>query len=274
MSSPIDFRQKYDEDGLFVVPKLFSEETVISLAETTDKLMNGEQKLNGMFFQLDPNSESYADVDFSITTFQGPSLNYRKIKDLEYIPEFLEAIQNSDLRAIGKDLIGLSVSSMRYMVVNKPSKSKTPLPWHQDISAKWPMSGTPEMTVWIALDDVDESNGCVEWILGSHKLGEIEGGHLTSEDAINSILSTHDIFYGVLKRGDAVVFNNGVIHRSKPNFSGKRRRGLTLCLMDSEIFNTDTKTFYPIMFGTNELNPNDVALLDKVPSNRPVDFGE
>jgi ectoine hydroxylase-related dioxygenase (phytanoyl-CoA dioxygenase family) len=274
LSLPLDFRHKYDQDGLFVVQKLFSEETIASLAEITDHLMSGQRKLNGMFFQLDPNSESYADVDFSITTFQGASLNYRKIKDLEYIPEFLEAIQVSDLRAIVNDIIGLNVSSMRYMIVNKPSKSKTPLPWHQDISAKWPMSGTPEMTIWIALDDVDESNGCVEWILGSHKLGEIEGGHLTSEDAINSILSTHDIFYGVLKRGDAVVFNNGVIHRSKPNFSGKRRRGLTLCLMDSKIFNTDTKTFYPTIFGENELKPKDVASIDKIPSNRPVDFGE
>lgn len=274
LSSLLNFKEKYTKDGLFIIKNLLDQKTISSLAGITDQLMSGKRKLDGMFFQLDPNSESYGDVDFSVTTFQGPSLNYRKIKDLEYIPEFLAAIQASNLRAIANDIIGPNVSSMRMMIVNKPSKSKTPLPWHQDISAKWPMSGAPEMTVWIALDDVDESNGCVEWIIGSHKLGEIDGGHLTSQDTLNEILNTHKIFFGELKRGDAVVFNNGVIHRSKPNFSGKRRRGLTLCLMDSKIYNTDSKTFYPIIFGVDELKPREVANLEKVPSNRAIDFGE
>jgi len=269
-----NYIEEYRANGLFKVNQLLDKEESINLAAIVDQLMMGERKIGGMFFQMDPNSESYRDVNFNITAWQGPSLNYRKIKDLEYIPEFLRAIQNSKLREIATKIIGPDVSSMRMMIVNKPSKSKTPLPWHQDISSKWPMSGVPELTVWIALDDVNENNGCVEWMKGSHKLGEVEGGHLTSDEKVDEILKDHDIYFGVLKAGDAVVFNNGILHRSKPNYSGFRRRGLTLCLMDAAIFNTDTKTFYPVIFGSNEIRLGEIKDLENIPANRPIDFGE
>ena len=268
------YTKEYRDSGLFKVEQLLSKVEATNLAAIVDQFMLGVRKIEGMFFQMDPNSESYSDVNFDKTTWQGPSLNYRKIKDLEYVPEFLAAIQNSKLRQIATNIIGTEVSSMRMMVVNKPSKSKTPLPWHQDISSKWPMSGVPELTVWIALDEVNESNGCVEWMKGSHKLGEVEGGHLTSDEKVAEILSNHEVYYGILNPGDAVVFNNGILHRSMPNYSGLRRRGLTLCLMDAGIFNTDTKTYYPVIFGSDEILLHDIENLRHIPVNRPIDFGE
>jgi len=269
-----NYIEDYKINGLFKIPELLDKDTATKLATVVDQLMMGERKLGGMFFQMDPNSDSYGDVNFNVTSWQGPSLNYRKIKDLEYVPEFLGAIQNSALRQIATRIIGPDVSSMRMMIVNKPSKSKTPLPWHQDISSKWPMSGMPELTVWIALDEVNKDNGCVEWLKGSHKLGEVEGGHLTSDEKVDEILRNHEVYYGELGPGDAVVFNNGVLHRSNPNYSGFRRRGLTLCLMDARIFNTDTKTFYPVMFGSEEIQLRDIRDLEEIPANRPIDFGE
>jgi hypothetical protein len=274
MNFPDKYKSVFQLDGLFSVKSLIDTQTVNLLRGLTDQLMLGERSLEGMFFQLDPNSPEYSAVNFDVTTFSGPSLNYRKIKDLEYIPEFLRAIQNSEVKEISRELIGENVSSMRMMVVNKPSKSQTPLPWHQDISRKWPMSKPPVLTIWIALDEVDQENGCVEWIKGSHKLGEIDGGHLTSDSALSSILENHQIHYGTLEPGDAVVFDNGVIHRSQPNHSGRRRRGLTICLMHGDTMNTKYKTGYPIIFGTEALSPDKVSELTRVPEFRAADYGE
>lgn len=265
---------KYREDGVIFLGEIFRPETVVKLGEIIDNLMLGRRSLAGMFFQLDPNSPQYSDVTFDITRFQGPSLNYRKIKNLEYLPEFLSAIQDSAIKSIAKTLIGEDVSSMRYMLVNKPTGSRTPLPWHQDISDEWPMSSKPEFTVWIALDDVDESNGCVEWIEGSHKLGVIEGGHLANDDTVMKLLEGHQIIKGILKAGSAVLFNNGVLHRSAPNLSGRRRRGLTICLMDAMIYNTNSRTFYPKIFGNNALTAIHVSKLEAVPKDTPIDYGE
>jgi hypothetical protein len=271
---PKGFEESYMEDGLFLCPNFFDSATTSSLSLLVDALMLGERTLPGMFFQLDPNSKEYSNIDFSNISWSGPSLNYRKIKDLEYLPEFLIAIQNSPAKEIAEKLIGPLVSSMRTMVVNKPSKSQTPLPWHQDISNDWPMSGKPELTIWIALDQVDEENGCVEWVKSSHKYGVIDNGHLTTIESQSKYIHQDKILKGILNPGSAVVFNNGILHRSGPNLSGRRRRGLTICLMDGNITNTNTKLTYPIIFGSGALNNEFVAELSHVPKIKPEDFGE
>ena len=45
-----------------------------------------------------------------------------------------------------------------------------PTPWHQD-QPYWPVTGRQISSVWIALDDIDHSNGAVEFIAGSHLWG-------------------------------------------------------------------------------------------------------
>lgn len=272
MALPSNFQTQYKENGLFFVENFFSSIVVNQLSEICDQLMLGTRKLDGMFFQLDPNSSDYGKVTFENTSWSGPNLNYRKVKDLEFVPEFLRAIQESPASIIGKSFIGNEVSSMRTMIVSKPPGSATPLPWHQDISENWPMSGCAELTIWIALDEVDESNGCVEWVKGSHKLDKIDSGHLASEDSVKNIVREDNVVKGILKKGSAVVFHNAVLHRSQPNLSNKRRRGLTICLMNADIYNTKSKTYYPKIFGTNALNEQGVSTLLKVPEGIPVSF--
>ena len=266
---------EYRKNGLFKVNSLLNLNVVNEIGSIVDELMLGKRSIPGMFFQLDPESKEYKDVNFTNTNYQGPSLRYRKIKDLEYIPEILNAIQNSKLRDIAEQIIGPEVSSMRIMMVNKPEGSHTPLPWHQDVSKSWPMSGRPEFTAWIALDDVDEENGCVEWIARSHTMGAIDDGHIASDQAIDSFLSKgFEVVKGILNKGDAYIFDCAVMHRSAPNLSGRRRRGLTICLMNSKVVNTTTQSTYPKIFGTGCLTPAKVSSLSEVPRNKPKDYGE
>jgi ectoine hydroxylase-related dioxygenase (phytanoyl-CoA dioxygenase family) len=42
--------------------------------------------------------------------------------------------------------------------------------WHQD-AYYWPMAPHNSVTVWLAFDDVDERNGAMQIIPGSHRAG-------------------------------------------------------------------------------------------------------
>lgn len=52
-----------------------------------------------------------------------------------------------------------------------PGDSK-PTPWHQDLTY-WPLEGTGSLSIWIALDDVDETNGCMMFMPKSRNLGRL-----------------------------------------------------------------------------------------------------
>jgi ectoine hydroxylase-related dioxygenase (phytanoyl-CoA dioxygenase family) len=54
----------------------------------------------------------------------------------------------------------------------KPAQKGGVNMWHQD-SPYWPIltPKTSQITAWIALDDVDESNGCMSMVPGSHRWG-------------------------------------------------------------------------------------------------------
>ncbi|WP_442956048.1 phytanoyl-CoA dioxygenase family protein [Paenibacillus sp. MMO-177] len=45
-----------------------------------------------------------------------------------------------------------------HALLKMPQDSK-PTPWHQDLPY-WPMNEPGALSIWIALDDVDEHNGC------------------------------------------------------------------------------------------------------------------
>jgi len=63
------------------------------------------------------------------------------------------------------------ISAFRAMFMNKPARKGTLLPWHQDGGEGWGLDRDPLATLWTALDPATVSNGCVQIIPGSHKLG-------------------------------------------------------------------------------------------------------
>lgn len=54
----------------------------------------------------------------------------------------------------------------------KPAEQGGVNHWHQD-APLWPiMTPMEQVTAWVALDDVDESNGCMSMVAGSHLWGD------------------------------------------------------------------------------------------------------
>ena len=84
--------------------------------------------------------------------------------------------------------------------------------------------------MWLALDDVDESNGCVRYIRGSHKLGMRAHGRtqtLGFSQGIVDYPTTADLDFEVAmtaEPGDLLVHDAMTIHRADANGTSDRSR--------------------------------------------------
>jgi chlorinating enzyme len=131
------------------------------------------------------------------------------------------------------DLLGPNVIGWGSHYFCKMPRDGKSVSWHQDASY-WPLSHAKTVTVWLAIDDADRENACMQFIAGSHTLG-----HLTyrmTEDADHSVLN--QVVDNVeqfgqcvdveLQAGEMSIHADLLLHGSEGNQSDRRRCGLTL----------------------------------------------
>lgn len=256
--------KEYEKNGYMKLGKIISKKNSEILSKRTVDLMLGKIKYDGMFFQLDASDGNYNNIEFKNESFSGPSLNYRKIKDLEYDPYFFSIIKSDIIKKISNELIGPDVSSMRCMILNKPSKNSSELKFHQDVGLKWSMSDRPAFTLWLSINGANKNKGGLKIIEKSHKEGVIKQGHFV-EKKLNYLKKKYKIKYLDLKPGEAIIFNNLLVHGSEKNKTDNMRIAFTACLMSSKIRHLKYNKKYPKIFGNNSLTLKSVMKLKKIP---------
>ncbi|AEW99102.1 phytanoyl-CoA dioxygenase family protein [Streptantibioticus cattleyicolor] len=125
----------------------------------------------------------------------------------------------------------------------KPSRVGSQKPWHQDaifLADEWHEKYVDVYTIWIAVDDAREDNGCLRFLPGSHrerKLYEPDGidpGDIFASPREPS-LDIARIWPGLTpvtlprKAGSALLFNGYVAHTSAPNTTEDDRRAVSYC---------------------------------------------
>ncbi|MBB15839.1 phytanoyl-CoA dioxygenase family protein [Candidatus Poribacteria bacterium] len=148
----------------------------------------------------------------------------RGIYDLCYEDRILDYM--TDL--LGENLI----CTMTHYFSKEPTDGKR-VNWHQDASY-WPLTPSKVITVWLAIDDVDEDNAPMQFIPGSHLHGQIPFEHSKPED--NNVLGQsvrNSDKYGepisvTMKAGQISIHSDLLLHGSDPNTSNRRRCGLTI----------------------------------------------
>jgi ectoine hydroxylase-related dioxygenase (phytanoyl-CoA dioxygenase family) len=106
----------------------------------------------------------------------------------------------------------------------KPPLHGDEVPWHQD-----PPNA---ISLWIALDDADEANGCMRFVPGSHKAGEV--GHQRAGQYIAQLKADADESLAVavpLPAGSGVFHHCRTLHNTKPNLTPRQRRAWVMHLM-------------------------------------------
>lgn len=112
--------------------------------------------------------------------------------------------------------------------------------WHQDASY-WPLTPSRTVTVWLAIDDVDEENGAMRVIPATHNQGQIafERSSEDENNVLNQTVTDAEAFGEpvsiCLKAGQMSMHADLILHGSEPNPSSRRRCGLTMRFVPPEV---------------------------------------
>lgn len=118
--------------------------------------------------------------------------------------------------------------------LNKQPGIASEMPIHQD----WTVVNEPEfdsITVWIPLQDVNETNGAIQVIDGSHRFSTALRSP-TLEDPFKNVQNElrKDLKLVPMKAGEAFIFSQALLHASPPNLSNQPRVAVTYGLINSE----------------------------------------
>lgn len=247
--------QFYHDNGYVRLGKTMSDAELRALQSRIDDIMLGRVIYEGMFFQADTDSGDYSDL--KPEGYVGPTLDYRKIQDLERDPLFLAFMQKPLFRDITRRLVAENVSCFRAMFMNKPAHKGTVLPYHQDGGSQWGLDRERFVTVWTALDPSTVANGCVQIIPGSHKFGLLsERGHTISSEQEARYCRDEDSIYLEAEPGESILLHNYTLHRSGINRSAQSRRAFSVVYMDAETRSLRDGSGFPVIFGEGALAPS------------------
>lgn len=217
----------YQENGYWVAPKLLEDDELAAIREHHARVVAGDYETG-----RPPHSRSIEPGQ--------PIDAIVKIDNSHWSDAVLAKLAlNPTIGAIAAKLAGVDgIRLWHDQLLHKPPQQDTAagaVGWHQDWHY-WQCAQPADMlTAWVALVDVDENNGCMEVVPGSHQWGLLPESDFFAQDldtlqqSIESA-SGHE-FKTVplpLKAG-AVSFHHCLtIHGSRPNLSQGPRLSLVI----------------------------------------------
>ena len=137
-----------------------------------------------------------------------------------------------------EDIVGPNIIAWGTHFFCKMPNDPKVVPWHQDASY-WPLTPARTMTVWLAIDDADIENAAMQFIPGTHRLGPLDWKN-TEKPAVlyQEIVNIGQYGQPVadeLKAGEISLHADMLAHGSTPNYSSRRRCGLTIRYCPPEV---------------------------------------
>ncbi len=228
-----DARSRYAREGYWVAPVLFDAQEVARFRDA------GQRVVDGNYGGERPPTLS---LPFDPTPHQ-----LRKIDNAWWADTDLAAlVTDARLGEIAAALLAAaSVRLWQDQLLWKPpsggGESTTTIGWHQDW-ASWNTvaSHGAFVTAWVAFDDVDDENGAMQMIPGSHHWGLIEGAsNFFGTDRAAQLDALGDravVPTSVVMRAGQVSFHHPLtFHGSGENVSDRMRRSLAIHFVDGAV---------------------------------------
>ncbi len=157
----------------------------------------------------------------------------RKLDNPIYLrPAFRSLAANEGLLAMVEQLIGPSPKAFFSQIFFKAAGGGGPKPVHQDNYYFGPNDPEGMVTVWIALDDADEGNGCLYYADGSnlgatipHTAPEGEPFNLLIPD---DAAAAYEMTPAPVPRGGVSFHHGNTLHQSSDNQSDRPRRACAI----------------------------------------------
>lgn len=227
------YRTDYERDGFVVVRQLLPPSDFTQLQAELDRY------IREVVPKLPPADAFYDDRTRPET-----------LKQMQHMGGdtfFRDYARHPSWLSLAETLVGERVNGQDPEWFNKPPGTNHVTPPHQD-NYYFCLRPPHVITIWMALDPVDDENGCLRYLPGSHRrgirphgrsrvLGFSQGITDFSDDDRRDEVAIH------LEPGDVVAHHGETVHRADPNRSLQRnRRAFALvykgvsCQRDEEAF--------------------------------------
>jgi len=153
-------------------------------------------------------------------------LRFPWVYELATRPEILDAVE---------DLIGPDIMLYHNSIWAKRGGGGHYVSWHQDNTyfGHYPCE---VLSMWIALTPATVANGCMQFLPGTHRLGQLplagndvnDANMLTSGQTVEFDPNSVDAVPIELQPGEASLHHAFLIHGSLPNWTEDLRMGMTL----------------------------------------------
>ena len=210
---------------------------------------NQEYKDRGVFFPvtlMQPDeTEKHVNRLCAIEAEHGP-MHYR-VKPYLILRSAYEIATNPLLLDAVESVLGPNILLWDSSYVIKEPSSEGFISWHQDLTY-WGLqmdSDDDLVTAWVALTPATVENGCMQFVLDSHRQGRFEHQDTYDENNIlhrgQSIQNNFDpdlIEQIELQPGQASLHHGWAVHSSNQNTSNQRRVGLTFNYVKTSVRQT------------------------------------
>ncbi len=215
MDDYTQYKENYDRDGFAVVRNFLSPDEYEPLFELVERYIR----------------EVVPSVPDTVAFYQDKS-RPETLKQMEHMakfePYFEEYRSHPKWNKLASTLIGEEAHTQGPLWFNKPPKTDHRTPPHQD-NYYYKLNPPNVASVWMAIDPVEEENGCLRYVPGSHLLG-IRPHAVTSILGFSQGITDYSLkdeemeMVVQMQPGDAVVHHCEIIHRADPNRSATRQR--------------------------------------------------
>jgi ectoine hydroxylase-related dioxygenase (phytanoyl-CoA dioxygenase family) len=163
-----------------------------------------------------------------------PGEDAKDIREWHESSRFLYDIcMNSTILDYVEDILGPDFYLWGSNFFIKPPRSSSTVGWHQD-TYYWPLEPKISATIWVAFEDVDETNAAMQVIPGSHRAGLLKHSRSSDTDSVLTLECEQGQFREDsavslnLRAGQVSIHNDKLVHGSPANDSSRRRAGLTI----------------------------------------------
>ncbi len=183
-----------------------------------------------------------ADLDGIRHSHQKLVAHYPEFEDycpalLAFDPYFLGIARNPDILDMVAQILGSDIALWNSSFFAKPAGKGKRVPWHQD-GEYWPIRPLATCSVWIAVDESNRDNGCLQVIPGSHRDRSLNQHEHNDSKNVSLPLQLKEGEFDAakavpieLKPGQISLHDVYIIHGSEPNQSSRPRGGMTLRYM-------------------------------------------
>lgn len=214
----IDF---FQENGFVQIDGILTQQELAELRVYMDEIMFSEQ---GKSIQTDKKGGAYYRVlNQRVNTWRDHAGMARYVTHPRFASAALQLTGASGIRLFHD-----------HALLKMPEDSKA-TPWHQDLPY-WPMNEKGALSIWAALDDVDENNGCMMFVPRSRNVGKLNPISLVDPQDIFEYVKGTDAgrekpVICRMKAGSCTFHDGLCFHYAFPNRTANPRRALAVIYM-------------------------------------------